>query len=238
MPEDLGTGADLDDELEENSDRVEVSGDGHHRLHVFCDLILEHGADRLDEFVGQLEQIVEDPWRRAAERDESPSGLSEWRVFERLADEELPGALLFLVPRDRDGALYVSNIVPTHGHSLGKDNYNAILAEFTDRYVRPVAAAIGLDVAFTDAWIDFADEIGEEAFDALRAAAVFKPGTHPSDRERWMQFIVLAHRRKLDVDLDRLRRWLEADGFAPERAYELMVEFEFGTQLLSLERKS
>ena len=52
-----------------------------------------------------------------------------------------------------------------------------------------------------------------------------------------MEFILLARRLGLDVDLERLRRWLEADGFASERAYELMGEFDFGTRLLKLEHE-
>lgn len=238
MSDDLDAESYPDDEFVDGSIQAQVSSDGHHRLQVFRDLTIERGVDRLDEFISSLAEIVRPPWRRAAERDVPPSGLGEWRVFERDADELLPGALLFFVPRDRDGAVYVSNIVPTRGHSLGKSNYNSILAEFTDAYVRQVSTLTGLTVTLTDPWIDFAEEIGEEAFQVLRAAAIFKPGTHPMDRERWMRFIVLTHRLQIEADAELLCRWLEADGFAPDRAHELTAEFDFGRDLLKLERQS
>ena len=183
MADEITAEPDANDDFDEDEGAVEVSDDGHHRLHVFSDLTLMNGANRLDELTAALERVVDEPWRRALERDESQSGLMEWRVFERRADEHLPGALLFLAPRRRDGAVYVSNIVPTRGRTLGKDNYNSILAEFTDKFVRGVAPSIALEVLLTQPWIDFADEIGPEAFHQLRAAANFKPGTHPMDRE-------------------------------------------------------
>ena len=223
------------DDLGEPS-RVRKSPDHHHLLNVFRDLALYTDPNRLDEVAAAITGRLTEPWRRAAEHDESDlnRGLTEWRVFERLADRDRPGALLFLVPNRTENRLYVSNIVPTKGHSLGVENYNEILVEFTNRFARPVADERAIRCELTSDWADFGGDLGETAFEALVAASIFPSGTHPSDRERWMRFILTAREQALDVDLVLLARWLEAEGFTPRRASSLVDEYDFALKLLDV----
>lgn len=227
---------DFDEDEDDDDGTVIVKPDHHHLLLEFRDLEVLGVGSRRDVFVAEVERRREPPWHRAAQHDkgEQPLGM-EWRVFERTADESIPGALLFLWQNDR-GDLRVSNIVPTQGHSLGKHNYNAIASEFFEHLARPAADALNLKSTLTSDWVDVADELGPDLFQALLAAALFKPGTHPNDRERWMRFVVGAFRSGLDVNIEHLQRWLDADGFDSERVYELTAEFEFGLQLLRFER--
>lgn len=232
--------ADLEDEEFGDPTRVRKSSDHHHLLNVFRDLTLLTDTGRLDEIAGAITERLAGPWRRATEHDESEvnPGTVDWRVFERLVDSERPGALLFLVPNSTESNLYVSNIVPTKGHSLGVENYNEILVEFTNRFARPVADDSAIRCELTSDWVDFAGGLGETAFQALVGAAIFPNGTHPSDRERWMQFILTARREALDVDLVLLARWLEAEGFTPRRASNLVEEYDFALKLLDLYDRS
>jgi hypothetical protein len=220
-----------------DDDAVRVKSDRHHLLLEFRDLAVVGVNTRRDDFVAEVERRLVPPWTRAAQFDKADLAPGvQWRVFERLGEESLPGALLFLWQNDR-GDLTVSNIVPTEGHSLGRHNYNKIASEFFELYAHPSAEALGLRSTLSNDWVDIADELGETLFGALVTAALFKPGTHPSDQERWMRFIVGAFRRGTDVNLEHLQRWLDADGFGSERAYEMMLEFDFGLQLLQFERE-
>ena len=227
------------DDLEDPS-RARKSADHHHLLNVFRDLTLVTDIDRLDEVAAAITERLADPWRRAAERDETDLnlGMIDWRVFERFADSERPGALLFLVPNRTENHLYVSNIVPTEGHSLGVENYNEILVEFTNKFARRVADDLAVRCELTSDWVDFAGDLGEMAFQALVAASIFPGGTHPSDRERWMRFILTARQEELDVDLVLLARWLEAEGFTPRRASHLVEEYDFALKLLDFYDRS
>lgn len=226
----------LDDEDFDDAARVRTSADHHHLLNVFRDLTLFTDTGRLDEIAAAITDRLDDPWRRAAEHDDAEinRGMVDWRVFERLADEQRPGALLFLVPNNTRKTLYVSNIVPTKGHSLGIENYNEILVEFTNRFARPVAEDRAVRCDMTSDWVDIADDLGPTAFDALVAAASFPTGTHPSDRERWINFILTARHQALDVDVTLLARWLEAEGFTPRRASDLVEEYDFALKLLDV----
>lgn len=216
--------------------KVRRAKDHRHLLHVFRDLRVFVDPSRLDEIADAAAELLTAPWRRANEHDKTElnRGMVDWRVFERDADAALPGALLFLVPHSRDGHLYVSNVVPTKGHSLGVENYNAILAEFTSRFVRPVAVSNDFSFELTADWVDIAEDLGEVAFGALVAASIFPDGTHPTDIERWMKFILTARREHLDVDTELLARWLEAEGFTPDRAFDRVMEFDFALRLLDL----
>ena len=230
---------DLEDEEFSGPTRVRQSSGHHHLLNVFRDLTLLTDTGRLDEIAAAITERLDDPWRRATEHDESDVNreIVDWRVFERLADSERPGALLFLVTNRTEGNLYVSNIVPTKGRSLGVENYNEILVEFTNRFARPVADDRVIPCELTSDWVDFAGDLGQTAFQALVAAAIFPHGTHPSDRERWIKFILTARQEALDVDLVLLARWLEAEGFTPRRASDL-VEYDFALKLLDLYDRS
>jgi hypothetical protein len=70
-----------------------------------------------------------------------------------------------------------------------------------------------------------------------RFSACANKGTgasHPLDRDRWNAFVVAAHHDGSRTDASDLRRWLiEVDGWAPEVADQLTVEYEYGRELLA-----
>ena len=57
---------------------------------------------------------------------------------------------------------------------------------------------------------------------------------HPRDRERWNDFVLSAHRDGSRMDASTLQRWLiEAEGWPPEVAEQLALEYEYGRELLA-----
>jgi hypothetical protein len=56
---------------------------------------------------------------------------------------------------------------------------------------------------------------------------------HPSDRERWNEFVLSAYSEGSRMDAPTLRRWLvESDGWPSELADQLALEYEYGRELL------
>ena len=230
-----------EDDVDESSGlgRVQIADDHHHLIQVFQDLELKASAQDLDRVTASIESRLAAPSARASNHDKSEQngGMLSWRVFERTTDAFAQGALLFLVPDEKRERLYVSNIVPTGDRSFGFDRYNEILREFAESFAIPTAKSLGLSYELSEEWVDFAAGLDVEAFKALVAASLHKPGTHPYDRERWMKFILAARSSSRDLDTTLLSLWLEAEGFSPGRAQELSAEFEFAQDLLDLYRR-
>ncbi|WFU71056.1 hypothetical protein [Bradyrhizobium sp. CB2312] len=57
--------------------------------------------------------------------------------------------------------------------------------------------------------------------------------SHPLDQQRWLRFLILAHCSAQKPDGERLRRWLmEVEG-DEDHALKLVIEYEFGLDLLN-----
>jgi hypothetical protein len=87
----------------------------------------------------------------------------------------------------------VSNIVPEK-EDLSMDTYNEILVEFYERFVRSTVAKLGLTAELTGPIIDLQRELDSATHDALAvfsiAANKATGSGHPSDRRRWLDFLV------------------------------------------------
>ncbi len=157
-------------------------------------------------------------------------------LFVRQADAALPGALV-AVAEAEVGRWHVTNVVPTESSELAYDEYNGILNEFCHRLVRPVADELGISVELTKPQVEPEDVLSAEAARLLRtfSASANKStwGSHPSDQERWMQFLVVAHKDQSDFGADLLRRFLIEEGWSEDAATHLASEYEFARELLN-----
>jgi hypothetical protein len=200
----------------------------------YRDLTIAGGAEALDRLTDQIGQLLQPPWERAIDTEQSPQLSSDnFRVFRRDASGGQPRVQLFLVPLHGDA--YVSNIVPD-GEDLTMDTYNEVLVEFYERLVLPTVAKLGLRAELSGPIIDLQRELDSATHDALAAfsiAANKATGSgHPSDRRRWLDFLVLLHRSGYELTPDVLQDWLMADGWSEEVAHRLILEFEFAQGLL------
>ena len=57
--------------------------------------------------------------------------------------------------------------------------------------------------------------------------------SHPLDRKRWLEFLILAHEAGSDLHADLIIRSLVELGWSEGKAIELGIEFEFAEDLLS-----
>lgn len=202
-------------------------------IDVFSDLVLDIPFDERDAAVAQLKAAARDPWSFDGERSEEMrrNAVGDRRVlaFTRAPTADFPAAGLSLWSHEK--GLYVPNVVPLETGEFTHAQYNAVLGDFTDRVVRPVAARAGFQIELTDGRQQLSDWISADAAQKLRvfsAAANKSTGSsHPMDRQRWFDFILSVHRSGSQLDTDRLARWLnEVDRWDEDSAYRLAGEFE------------
>ena len=206
---------------------------------VFQELMLRNGSHDPGTLREALIANANHPWRYAPYREEGelPTGAKddEFLAFHRLADDRLP-AVGLIFWREDDG-YRVSNIVPLETHQLAHAQYNDALQDFRARIVEPTANALGLTIEATageqspEDWMS-PDSVGRlERFS--RNANKSTGSSHPFDRERWYAFIIGLHFERCEVDTEKLARWLgDVEHWSDEAALDLVIEYEFGRDLL------
>lgn len=209
------------------------------RLPRYGDLVIR--GTTLDEIAPLLDELLDQPWSRAEEIEESwvdrGTGGGQPLVFRRDSDDTLPGAHLYLFPRE-DGSLYVSNVVPTQSSQLTESEYNALLEEFHGTVVEAAVDRVGAEAELDVADYVLAERAGPEVADSLRAfSAMANKSTgasHPMDADRFDDFMIAASR--LDgsrrPSADRIAQWLITDGWPEDTAWDLAIQYEQGLRLL------
>jgi hypothetical protein len=207
-------------------------------VEVFRDLYLRGPVARRSDLRQALIAAAEDPWYYDPDRSAAigrNATDADILAFGRKASNDLRAAGLTLWSRD-DG-YYVPNIVPIEFGELGIAQYNAILADFIERIVRPVAPQFDYRIDATEARQDLEDWTSADAARKLRvfsAAANKSTGaSHPMDQRRWFDFIIAVHDCRKTIGTDHLIRWLhEIEGWDEESAHELAGQYETALSLL------
>lgn len=141
-----------------------------------------------------------------------------------------------LFPKGDDVSWYVPNVVPLESGQLSHLEYNDILTEFYDELVKPIADDAGIETKISSGHVEAADMLGEDAARCLRqfstGANKSTGSSHPCDRERWLAFIYQACSLDESVDIGLLERLLLEQGWDERRANDLVIEFEFGRDLI------
>jgi len=208
------------------------------KLDVFQDLILRLPADRRSQAREALVSSAVLPWAHAKDREHlvhvhSPD--EDIIAFEREAGDGIDAAGLVLWSRD-DG-YEVVNIVPLEASELEPVRYNRVLQDFVVKVAVPAASAAGFVVEPGPAAQGLGDWLSEDAAAALRRFSVLANkstgSSHPSDQRRWFSFLIAVHHDPGRLDTSRLIRWLcEVEGWSPDKAHELAIEYEYGLALL------
>ncbi len=179
------------------------------------------------------------PWRHASEKEERLADLQRGKdamVFERAEDEEADAAILFLFWLS-DG-YEVTNIVPLRPREFDYRRYNAVLQDFIRRVAEPASRAAGFSVEATEPRQSIADWLLPDTAEALRRfswnARKSTGSSPPMDRDRWLAFLIRAHKDGRAMDATRLARWLiEVEDWPAHKAHALAIEYEFALDLLA-----
>lgn len=137
------------------------------------------------------------------------------------------------------GDLTVINIVPIKPGNLEYAEYNTILDAFYKECILPHAVKKSVKIEYHDAGIDVISLAGSETFIAMNnweALCNNSTGnTHPSDFERWVEFVVIAHKNNSKLTAEIFGRWLtEEKGWNGEMdiTLRLILEYEYSRKLL------
>jgi hypothetical protein len=209
-------------------------------MKTFRDLFINLNGHTIEELIGKLTQQCSTPWVRAVDREKDLHAFdSQMYCFVRNADENFPKAALVLADKE-DDKWYVPNIVPAESGELGIDNYNGILLDFEKSVLRPALTGMTVTTIITNDHISITDIAGKDVEKALeRFSALANKSTgssHPSDKERWFQFLVMANQKEGRITTDLVRQTLLDQGWSSDRAYELMLEYEFARDLLNYKK--
>lgn len=209
-------------------------------MKTFRELYIHLNGVDIDTFYEKLEQSAKAPWVH-----KERGGIEEKSTcFEALKGlPATPPVKLFIFPRD-SGILRVSNIIPAKTGWLTYDQYNAALEHFHENIVCPAITGTDIKADLTSDQISIGSIAGdnvEEAFVRFSNSANKSTGSsHPCDRERWLDFVLLAHKAKSntdpnkpDLDSDIVIRSLVDLGWSEETALKLGIEFELAEDILS-----
>jgi len=132
----------------------------------------------------------------------------------------------------------VSNILPRKTGQLSINQYNAILEEFAERFLRPAAAKTGVSVELSDAEADLENWMTRATADKLRrfsrAANKYPGAIHPADRDAWKEFLIAAHQEDSKLEPTMLSRWFtEVEDWPEESADKLVEEYQHARELLA-----
>ena len=163
------------------------------------------------------------------------SGGNEDIIQFRHVGSGLPRASLTLWARETGYA--VTNIVPAEQGQLSVSEYNSLLQGFIDQVVQPAQSEVGFIVSLTDPVRELDSWISPGAAEALRRFSVLAnkstTNSHPSDAERWEQFVVAVYLQGQPLGTDILMQWLiEIDGWDEQSAQKLAIDYENGLSLL------
>jgi hypothetical protein len=191
--------------------------------------------------VAEVDRSLNGGWFRDVETEKQLAALltpiCRSTCFGCFAGGDELGATVVLTLKDPE-TLYVANVIPHSRRRLDHDQYNRVVTEFYDRFVRPAAATIGAVADLTDSQADlqhWLSPIAAEKFGYFSSCANKGTGaSHPLDRERWNDFVLAAHQERSTLDASTLRRWLvEVEYWPPEVADQLAIEYQYGRELLA-----
>jgi hypothetical protein len=213
-------------------------------MKVFRTLEIRMSESQVDGFIDKVESVLNCGWKLDKKVDYEEAILPNTRLFYFLCNKNDKREPAFLAlawdvsPTSHDkNLLYVANIVPREKQSLSVDEYNYILKEFYDKFVKPIIKELKIQAALSPDQQTLEDWISDESANRLRRfsslANKSTGSAHHYDRERWFAFIVSVFRNNEQLDTWRLRRVLiEEEGWAPDIAAELAIEYEQGIELL------
>lgn len=206
-------------------------------MKTFRELYIHLNGVDAERLSNELERHSKAPWTRRKDKEEELGGAGEKPVcFESSKGYSVAPAALFLFPKEGE-TWWVSNIVPAEQNELSYDEYNFALENFYENIVLPAIEGSSISADLTSNEISIGSVAGVEAEQALvrfsNLANKSTGSSHPLDRKRWLEFLILAHESEADLHADLVIRALTELGWSEESAIELGIQFEFAEDLLS-----
>jgi hypothetical protein len=205
-------------------------------MRALNDLVIRGASPDVAELLQRLESRLTDGWRRdhkLESRLRSMGGGKGAFCFCSPEHPERPAAALWLQARSPK-EWYVANIVPLGKKDLSDDQYNQLLDEFEQRFLKPLSSGTSVQSEILQPRTRLEDYLSPEATQLLRAfsATASRTQLHPSDQQRWRHFLVRAHQDESAMDAEVLKEWLTGEGWPPKVSAQLADEYKSARQLL------
>ena len=207
-------------------------------MKIFQDLTIKGESAALERFVQEIEASLEENWSRDRGLEEQVKLLDKsptW-CFAFAGRGQEPAAFLWLMYQEAN-KLYVPNIVPAGSERLSHEQYNGVLQDFYERFVKGAARKTGVHAELGKDSFQLEDALSKASAESLhRFSALANKSTgssHPRDRTRWEEFLISVHLEGSTLDADTLERWLtEKEEWPADKANQLAIEYEQAMYLL------
>ncbi len=209
-------------------------------MQILREMSIWGDAQQFDTLMDEFERGLPGGWSRdrASEVLHEYHGNKPGRYhFRSAGGDGFPACDLILI-RLGTTALGVANIIPRDDDRFSFSEHNAALEEFCEEIARPCVEKMGMGLELTSGQFDINRWLNDESVkklrDFCRLANKGLGGALPLDRDRWLDFVVTAHRDGSKMPTTLLRRWLIEDGgWYFEDADRLAGEYAFGGDVLS-----
>lgn len=195
-------------------------------------------AAREAEMVAAMRNHAAPPWSwQAHDAFQRPPEDGSF-YFHRDRQQSDPPCTL-CIARHSPGKLVVRAIVPDADtvHTIARNRYVQILEEFDAQVAEPAAESVGGMTSIGTASHRLEDYFSPEAIRLLerfcKTSNAGDRGSHLSDQEKWMAFLIHFHHENVDVHCDTFGKCLRTKHWWPDDAISKLVpEFDFAMRLL------
>lgn len=207
-------------------------------MKIFQDLFIHLNGIDYKELAQHLNSKCTDYWKPVVIDD--IDFKKEWLRYEHIEGDGLPPAGFFLTEKEKD-LWYVPNIVPKMKNELTYDEYNSLLNDFAEKVLSPAIQGLPIKIEITEPETSLQKIAGEDIAKKLKVfsscANKSTGSSHPSDQERWFDFLCAVQKARVKLDTDMLIRLLIEQGWSEDKASELGVEYEFALALLKYSKE-
>ncbi len=146
------------------------------------------------------------------------------------ADQPLSHLLLWKM---RDG-LEVSSILPVGRNRLTEEQYNKILEQFQEGFLKPVVDGLDVEARIDPFRVKLEKIVSRKSLERLNHfnETADKGLIGSRDRHEWSRFVTQVHMDGSALDLEELDWWLEDAGWSEEPRRQLVEWYAEGLSML------
>ena len=185
-------------------------------MKTYRELYFRGSREQLKKFIDEMKKCVAVNWRMEIQSER----WKDYLFFDYMGENvEKARVSIFIGDGIEKGELSVGNIVPIEKSELSIDEYNAVLLQFYNDIIKPYKES-GTDLDISEPSDDVFDPtsiITKEALAKLKSfcnlANKSTGSSHPSDQERWFDFICQT------VDDDKMFDYSTLADFLQDESY-------------------
>ncbi len=189
-------------------------------MHIYKELSFVGDKPAFDKFKKTAPDLVRGDWKYS-----TSDRLKDYIVFNYIGNkvEQAEVSIYYGSETWRQGYIKVGNIVPLHKSQLSIEEYNAVLDLFYAEIIVPNQSKLeGLEIVGSESdMFDPLKCITEEALKKLErfcyGANKTTGSSHPSDEERWFDFICQTVDDGQTFDFDTIYRFLMDEDYWGEK---------------------